>query len=472
MEDTKPTTIDGYRELHAPARIPADTRPYRRASEPGDELTLTGYGNRHTMRHIGWHGATGAFYSLDEDPSTSEPGSFTPIWLPVHSEPIDDEEEPDTHVDMDLDVIRSAGLTLGAMIGRAMAAATTIEQAINEGIRGEMTWAGLHNHTNHDAIAEPDPIRQTDGTTDGHPESTCRRCGRTNIAWTAPSPLWNEVMRGGNINGVDRFSGIVCPVCFAQLAEEAGVARHWRFYSDRVHVELATVTPSGRVWNEQTWMWEQPAQPATPFVACKAPDPGRPNWFCCRQLGHPDDPNGCLYVHVEPAAERPAEERCPHGCHDVFADAACPDHGAAALLRNQHTAGLAAPRSARDGEPSCTLTDHTGRRCILIPRHRGVCDTGTTDQPAPTTWCGNPDHDDPCEDCDPNLIDAAEALRERMPDAEPGQDNRCAHCGEAIRRVANTDVWKHQRIPTSTLLDHPATPANLATHQTEGTQQQ
>lgn len=294
--------------------------------------------------------------------------------------PIPD-EEPDTHVDMDLDVIRSAGLTLGAMIGRARAAARTIEQAVNEGIRGEMTWAGLHNHPNHDVIAEPDPSRQTDGTTDGHPESTCRRCGRTNIAWTAPSPLWNEVMRGGNINGVDRFSGIVCPVCFAQLAEEAGVARHWRFYSDRVHVELATVTPSGRVWNEQTWMWEQPAQPATPFVACKAPSPITPNRFCRLHAGHTGT-TPCRYVPAEPATD---DETNP--------------------LR------LAAPRSARDGEPSCTLTDHDGRRCILIARHRGNCDPGTTHQPAPTTWCGNPDHDDPCANCDPNLTTTTEVTQ-------------------------------------------------------------
>ncbi|HZM83797.1 MAG TPA: hypothetical protein VFC19_49395 [Candidatus Limnocylindrales bacterium] len=42
----------------------------------------------------------------------------------------------------------------------------------------------------------------------------------------------------------------------------------------------------------------------------------------------------------------------------------------------------------------------------------------TDERPAPTAWCGDPDHDDPCERCDAILIDTAEASRERMPDAD------------------------------------------------------
>lgn len=91
---------------------------------------------------------------------------------------------------------------------------------------------------------------------DDHPEDTCHRCGGPNVTWCAPSPLWNEVMRGGDINAADRFDGIVCPACFAVLAEAAGIAEFWRFSADRVHRELKTVTPSGRTWNEATWMWE------------------------------------------------------------------------------------------------------------------------------------------------------------------------------------------------------------------------
>lgn len=74
--------------------------------------------------------------------------------------------------------------------------------------------------------------------------------------WTAPSPLWNQVMRGGDINGVELHGGVVCPSCFAALAEEAGVAQSWRFTAEVIHAELQTVTPSGRVWNDATWLWE------------------------------------------------------------------------------------------------------------------------------------------------------------------------------------------------------------------------
>jgi len=83
----------------------------------------------------------------------------------------------------------------------------------------------------------------------------CRRCGGPNVVWSAPSPLWNQVMRGGSINGNEMYEGIVCPTCFALLAEAAGLAEFWQFSAQRVHVELETVTPSGRVWDEQTWLW-------------------------------------------------------------------------------------------------------------------------------------------------------------------------------------------------------------------------
>jgi hypothetical protein len=90
-----------------------------------------------------------------------------------------------------------------------------------------------------------------------HPEARCRRCHIPNTNdWSAPSPLWNEVMRGGDINGVELFSGIVCPTCFMILAQEAGIASSWRLYAEDVHRPLQTVTPSGRVWNEQTWRFD------------------------------------------------------------------------------------------------------------------------------------------------------------------------------------------------------------------------
>ena len=90
------------------------------------------------------------------------------------------------------------------------------------------------------------------------PESVCRRCGGANPVWSAPSPLWNQVMRGGSINGDEEFYGIVCPLCFIALAEQRGIADGWRLSATDVHVELETVTPSGRVWDDEAWLWQTP----------------------------------------------------------------------------------------------------------------------------------------------------------------------------------------------------------------------
>ena len=93
------------------------------------------------------------------------------------------------------------------------------------------------------------------------PEARCHRCGTPDSNdWSAPSPLWNEVMRGGSINGgPEPYCGVVCPTCFMVLAQRAGVASRWRLYADQVHRPLETVTPSGRVWNEQTWLFDPAA---------------------------------------------------------------------------------------------------------------------------------------------------------------------------------------------------------------------
>jgi hypothetical protein len=83
----------------------------------------------------------------------------------------------------------------------------------------------------------------------------CRRCGANNPPWSAPSPLWNAVMRGGSINGDALYDDMVCASCFMILAEEQGAATLWRVSAEVVKVPLETVTPSGRVWDEQTWLW-------------------------------------------------------------------------------------------------------------------------------------------------------------------------------------------------------------------------
>lgn len=89
-------------------------------------------------------------------------------------------------------------------------------------------------------------------------EDQCQRCFGPNIVWSAPSPLWNEVMRGGDINGTEQYAGIVCPTCFIVLAEARGIATHWRVTAQWVHVPLQTVTPSGRIWDATEWLWIDP----------------------------------------------------------------------------------------------------------------------------------------------------------------------------------------------------------------------
>ncbi len=54
-------------------------------------------------------------------------------------------------------------------------------------------------------------------------ELTCGRCGRYHgVCWSAPSDIWNAVMREGVRANVDEF-GFCCPNCFMQLADERGV---------------------------------------------------------------------------------------------------------------------------------------------------------------------------------------------------------------------------------------------------------
>lgn len=91
-----------------------------------------------------------------------------------------------------------------------------------------------------------------------HPEAGCRRCGGLNVDWAAPSPLWNAVMRGGDIDGPWEFGEVICPTCFAVLAVERGIViGGFRLTAEAV-VPLTTTTPSGRVWDPEAWLWRDP----------------------------------------------------------------------------------------------------------------------------------------------------------------------------------------------------------------------
>lgn len=120
-------------------------------------------------------------------------------------------------------------------------------------------WDGLgHTHIRLNGYDFAIPA-SWDVTVIEHPEQVCHRCLGPNVSWVAPSPLWNEVMRGGDINGPWQYGEIICPTCFAVLAEAAGVATgSWMLRPDKVHVLLQTVTPSARVWNEATQLWDEP----------------------------------------------------------------------------------------------------------------------------------------------------------------------------------------------------------------------
>ncbi len=60
---------------------------------------------------------------------------------------------------------------------------------------------------------ELERLRKLEGT-DDHPEHRCKRCGGRNIVWNTDSDLWNRV--------AGDFS-ILCPICFCELASEAGI---------------------------------------------------------------------------------------------------------------------------------------------------------------------------------------------------------------------------------------------------------
>lgn len=92
----------------------------------------------------------------------------------------------------------------------------------------------------------------------------CHRCGAQNPSWHAPSPLWNAVMRGGSINGESLYEDMVCATCFMTLAEKAGIAALWRVRALQVNVPLELTTPSGRVWDEELFLWVEPAPSPMP----------------------------------------------------------------------------------------------------------------------------------------------------------------------------------------------------------------
>jgi hypothetical protein len=135
----------------------------------------------------------------------------------------------------------------------------------------------------------------------------CKRCGRGNTLWFAPSPLWNAVMRGGSIEGDPIYGDLVCATCFMTLAEERGIADGFKVYATRVHVELETVTPSGRVWDEERGLWTDPAstQPVSesPGDSGEGLD-GLERWMLDAELGD-CEPIEAMLLPKGPTADLP-----------------------------------------------------------------------------------------------------------------------------------------------------------------------
>lgn len=157
-------------------------------------------------------------------------------------------------------------MTAAAMHGmatnRAYSTADRLECALEA-----LTWYEANLTETEQAAALTSPSEPA------HPEARCHCCGGPNIVWAAPSPLWNAAMReGGTINGLEAHHGIVCPICFAAIAEGLGIADTWRLTAVNVSALLETVTPSGRVWDERTWLWSDSLSvsvepvPSTPRV--------------------------------------------------------------------------------------------------------------------------------------------------------------------------------------------------------------
>lgn len=95
---------------------------------------------------------------------------------------------------------------------------------------------------------------------DRHPEDYCHRCGGPNVSWWVPSPVWNAVIGYPD----QAHDGIVCPRCFAELAEAKGAKGPWRWAPREWPEGVSLVHMDGRVWDAamERWIERAPTRPA------------------------------------------------------------------------------------------------------------------------------------------------------------------------------------------------------------------
>jgi hypothetical protein len=182
------------------------------------------------------------------------------------------------------------------------------------------------------------------------------------------------------------------------LADEVLVLNVEGYVGDSTRSEIDYAITHGKVirWLEPAAEAERllaEVSAATPFVACKAPDPNQPGWYCCRAIGHPEDEYKCLYVPVEkiPAsADDEGDERPMTKLHDPYPNPEPGEHddepdlgrdihtiqpgpALAADETPEHTEAIydAAAAKLRQARAGALMAQPTGNPIVITDPHDG-----------------------------------------------------------------------------------------------------
>lgn len=74
--------------IHRDFKLPPYRRPYQYLSAISEERVIYTADRIIKFRQVGWHGGSGRFYDMSEDPSLYEPASFAPLWVEVQNDVI------------------------------------------------------------------------------------------------------------------------------------------------------------------------------------------------------------------------------------------------------------------------------------------------------------------------------------------------------------------------------------------------
>lgn len=158
------------------------------------------------------------------------------------------------------------------------------KEAVKAGMRCMDLARHLETKCHKDPAHQPAPETVPD-------EGICGRCSGTNIVWYADSPLWNATVRMAD--GRDEYP-FLCPVCFAELAEERGHAPSgiWSLKLDQYQTAPETVEESRHnvaisvgIDTEVCQDWHgavremRTGTPNSAMSAVIAPTPSTPGWL-------------------------------------------------------------------------------------------------------------------------------------------------------------------------------------------------